>query len=144
MLRGADEAGYRDVVSTAPAYDWFQRGIALLDAGDFHAAATLLERAAEAEPGKGSIHEALARAYFRSGRFKAALDQFTRVLELSPVNDYAHFGSGLCLGRLGKLREAVGHLRMANVMRPGNRDYEEALARWEHHASRFLGDEDET
>lgn len=44
------------------------------------------------------------------------------------MNDYAHFGAGLCLGRLGRLHEAVGHLRIANVMRPGNNDYEEALA----------------
>jgi tetratricopeptide (TPR) repeat protein len=129
-------------MSEAPAYDWFQRGMALLATGDHHAAATLLERAAGAEPGKSSIHEGLARAYFAGGRFRRALEQFTRVLDLSPANDYAHFGAGLCLGRLGRLREAVGHLRMANVMRPGNRDYEDALARWEHHADAFLQPED--
>lgn len=124
-------------MTAAPAYDWYQRGMALLQAGDVHAAATLLERAADAEPGKSSIHEALARAYFRAGRFAAALEQFTRVLDISPANDYALFGSGLCLGRLGRLREAVGQLRMANVMRPGNADYEDALARWEHHLASF-------
>lgn len=121
----------------APAYDWYQRAMSLLEAGDVHAAATLLERVAASEPGKSSIHEALARAYFRSGRFKTALDQFRTVLDLSPANDYAHFGAGLCLGRLGHLREAVGHLRMANVMRPDNDEYRDALARWEHHADRF-------
>ena len=121
----------------APAYDWYQRGMALLQAGDVHAAATLLERAADAEPGKSSIHEALARAYFGAGRFAAALEQFTRVLEISPANDYAVFGSGLCLGRLGRLREAVGQLRMANVMRPDNNDYRDALARWEGHLASF-------
>jgi Flp pilus assembly protein TadD len=120
------------------AYDWYQRGMSLLEAGDVHAAATLLERAAAAEPNKSSIHEALARAYFRSGRFKTALDHFRRVLEISPANDYAHFGVGLCLGRLGRLREAVGHLRMANVMQPDNPEYREALERWEHHADLFL------
>jgi tetratricopeptide (TPR) repeat protein len=125
-------------MSEAPAYDWFQRGMALLAAGDHHAAATLLERAAGAEPGKSSIHEGLARAYFGSGRFGRALEQFVLVLELAPANDYAHFGAGLCLGRLGRLREAVGELRMANVMRPGNKDYEDALRLWEGHADAFL------
>ena len=109
-------------------YEWYQRGLSLIEAGDFHAAATLLERAAAAEPGKTSIHEALARAYFRSGRFSDALDQFNVVIELSPANDYGYFGRGLSLDRLGRLPEAVGHLRMANVMRPGNADYEAALA----------------
>lgn len=130
-------------MSSTPVYDWYQRALGLLKSGDPHAAANLLEKAAESEPGKSSIHEALARAYFGSGRFGAALEQFSLVAELAPTNDYAHFGMGLCLGRLGRLREAVGHLRMANVMRPGNTDYEEALARWEGHARTLLADEGE-
>ena len=112
-------------------YEWYQQGMALLKAGDNHAAATVLERAAKAEPDKASIREALARAYFGSRRFAAALEEFNATLDISPVNDYAHFGVGLCLGRLGRYREAVGHLRMACVMRPGNSDYEKALARYE-------------
>jgi Flp pilus assembly protein TadD len=115
----------------APVYDWYKQGMALLAAGDAHAAATVLERVVKAEPDKGSAREALARAYFGARRFSAALAEFTAALEISPVNDYAHFGTGLCLGRLGRTREAVGHLRMANVMRPGNSDYEGALARYE-------------
>jgi Flp pilus assembly protein TadD len=106
-------------------------------------AATLFEKAAEAEPGKSSIHEALARAYFGAGRFGAALKQFTIVIEMSPTNDYAYFGTGLCLGRLGRIREAVGNLRLANVMRPGNVDYEAALARWEGHAASLLSERDD-
>jgi len=112
-------------------YDWYQRGLELLQSGDNHAAATLLERAAAAEHGKSSIHEALARAYFGSRRFDEALEQFGVVLEISPANDYALFGVGLCLGRLGRLPEAVGHLRMASVMHPENEDYKRELARCE-------------
>jgi tetratricopeptide (TPR) repeat protein len=126
-------------MSAALPYDWYQRGLELLSKGDVHAAANLFEKAAEAEPGKGSIHEALARAYFMSRRFAAALEQFTLCLELSPANDYAHFGSGLCLGRLGKIKEAVGHLKLANVMRPGNPDYEGALKQWEGHLNSLFG-----
>ncbi|MEX2394578.1 MAG: tetratricopeptide repeat protein [Actinomycetota bacterium] len=129
-------------MSGGSAYEWYQRGLELLRSGDHHEAATLFEKAAEAESGKSSIHEALARAYFGSGRFGAALREFTTVIDISPTNDYAYFGSGLCLGRLGRIREAVGQLRMANVMRPGNADYEAALARWEGHAASILGDED--
>lgn len=111
-------------------YEWYQRGMALLETGDVHAAATLLERALEHEPDKASIREALARAYYNSRRFEPALEQFQIGLELQPTNDYAHFGAGLCLGRLGRLTEAVGHLRLANAMRPGNEDYQAALERW--------------
>ena len=110
------------------AYDWYQKGLKLLSSGDNHAAAMLLERAAAEESGKSSIHEALARAYFGSRRFDDALVQFGLVLEISPANDYAHFGTGLCLRRLGRFSEAVGHLRMANVMHPENEDYRRELA----------------
>lgn len=115
----------------APVYEWYQQGLALLRSGDAHAAITLLERAAAEEPDKGSILEALGRAYYRTNRIRAALDQFTRALELSPASDYAHFATGLCLQRLGRLPEARGHLRMANVMRPEVDDYRKALERIE-------------
>lgn len=75
--------------------------------------------------------EALGRAYFATRRFTAALDQFSYALELNPANDYAHFGAGLCLARLGRHAEALGHLKMATVMRPDVEDYENALARQE-------------
>ena len=40
-------------------YDLFQRGSALLESGDFHAAAIPLEQARSLEPDKSSIREAL-------------------------------------------------------------------------------------
>src|SRR5690242_14978859 len=44
------------------SYAWYRRGLDLLSRGSPAAAAELLERAAEAEPGARSIREALARA----------------------------------------------------------------------------------
>jgi Flp pilus assembly protein TadD len=86
-----------------------------------------LERARDLEPEKGSIREALARAYFRSQRVDAALAEFEKVLELDPVNDYAHFGLGMCLLRKGDRAAARGHLKMATIMRPGEEAYQDAL-----------------
>lgn len=115
----------------APVYEWYQQGLAFLASGDSHAAATVLERAVTEEPDKGSILEALGRAYYGSGRFSKALEQFTRALDLDPANHYAHFGAGLCLQRLGRLDEALGHLKMAAVMRPDIDDYSNAVARFD-------------
>ena len=77
------------------AYELFKKGSALLEAGDFAAAAISLERARSLEPDKSSIREALGRAYFRTSRFEQAAEEFEAVVERHPVNDYAHF----CLGR---------------------------------------------
>jgi Flp pilus assembly protein TadD len=109
------------------AYTRFQEGSRLLDSGNAHAAVVALERARDLEPEKGSIREALARAYFRSQRVDAARAEFEKVLELDPVNDYAHFGLGMCLLRKGDRAGARGHLKIATIMRPNDEAYEEAL-----------------
>jgi Flp pilus assembly protein TadD len=115
-------------MDNAEAYVAFQEGSRLLDSGNAHAAAVALERVRELEPSKGSVREALARAYFRTGRFDAAEGEFLAVLDLDPVNDYAHFGVGLCRLRNGDPLAARGHLRLATAMRPENDDYRNALA----------------
>jgi tetratricopeptide (TPR) repeat protein len=112
-------------------YGLYQRGIKFLAAGDAHAAATVLERAVAHEPAKGSLRELLGRAYYSARRYADALDQFVDGIELDPVNDYAYFAAGLCLGRLGRLEEAVGQLKLAHTMRPEINDYSRALRRLE-------------
>jgi tetratricopeptide (TPR) repeat protein len=109
------------------AYVRFSEGSRLLERGDVHAAIVSLERAREIEPEKGSIREALARAYFQTGRIRQAREEFEKVIDLDPVNDYAHFGLGLCLLRAGDKDTARGHLKLAVIMRPDNEDYEQAL-----------------
>ena len=113
--------------SGAEAYDAFQEGSRLLASSNPHAAAVALERARDLEPEKGSIREALARAYFKSGQFPAARSEFARAVELDPVNDYAHFGLGLALMRVGDEAGARRHLKLAVAMRP-REEYQRALA----------------
>jgi tetratricopeptide (TPR) repeat protein len=110
-------------------YELFRRGTKLLAEDHAHQAVTVLERAYRLLPGKGSVCEALGRAYYQSGKPAAARAQFAEVLEIDPTNDYAHFGLALCLARVGEPKLAAGHLRLALAMRPGVAAYEEALAR---------------
>lgn len=129
----APRAGDGNGSSTGPgeapgeAYARFQEGSRLLEGGSVHAAVISLERARELEPDKGSIREALARAYFRSGQINSAQEEFAKVVELDPVNDYAHFGLGVCLLRRGETAAARGHLKLATVMRPEAEEYQAAL-----------------
>jgi tetratricopeptide (TPR) repeat protein len=104
-------------------YDLYRRGSALLDAGDFAAAAIPLERASKLEPDKTSIREALGRAFFRSGRYERAREEFEAVVERYPVNDYAHFCLGRALEKTGRPREARRHAALAKGMRPDRADY---------------------
>lgn len=110
------------------AYELYRRGCALAAAGSHMAAATVLERACDAEPEKASIRSELARALFRSRRFGEAAEAFARVLEIHPADHYAHYGLGLAQTRIGDLVTAGGHLKMACAMRPDIDAYAHALA----------------
>ena len=104
-------------------YDLFQRGTALLEAGDFDQATVPLRKAALLEPGKASIREALGRAYFRSRHYEEAAVEFAAVVELSPTNDYALFCLGRALLESGRPADARKPLVLAANLRPDRRDY---------------------
>jgi Flp pilus assembly protein TadD len=110
-------------MSEQSAYELFKKGSELLASGDFMAASVPLERARSLEPDKGSIREALGRAYFRSRRFEAAAAEFAALVERYPVNDYAHFCLGRSLEKTGRRREARRHALLAANMRPDRKDY---------------------
>jgi tetratricopeptide (TPR) repeat protein len=104
-------------------YDLFQRGTALLEAGDFNSATVPLSRARDLDPEKTSIREALGRAYFRSQQYEAARGEFEAVVERAPTNDFALFCLGRSLMLLGRHKEARKPLALAAQLRPERRDY---------------------
>jgi tetratricopeptide (TPR) repeat protein len=104
--------------SVEGAYDWYTRGLRLLEARSAAAAEQLLTRAAAAEPQSRSILEALGRAQFEAGRYNSARESFAKIIDVNPADDYAHFALGLSAARTGDLRTAVEHLALAAAMRP--------------------------
>jgi tetratricopeptide (TPR) repeat protein len=108
-------------------YEWYRRGLDLLADGNPAAAATLLARAAEVEPGSRSILEAMARAQYDAGRYGDAMETFTGLIARNPTDDYAHFGLGLAASRAGELPLAAEHLALAVAMRPDLGHYARAL-----------------
>ncbi|WP_439674620.1 tetratricopeptide repeat protein [Embleya sp. MST-111070] len=124
MAQGADGV---NGAPTGDVYDWYRRGVQLLASGNPAAAALLLARAADAAPESRSVREALARAWFDSGRHDEALRHFRTVAESDPADDYAQFGWGLSASRLGDFETAVEHLALAVAMRPETKHYRTAL-----------------
>ncbi len=104
-------------------YDLFKRGTRLLEDGDFHAATVPLARAAEIEPDKTSIREALGRALFRSQRYEQAAAEFEAVVDRAPTNDFALFCLGRSLQLCGRHAEARHPLALASNLRPERVDY---------------------
>ena len=108
-------------------HSWYTTGMDLLRKGSPAAAAHVLQRAANAEPGSLSVREALARAQFDTGRYEAAAANFRTIVEASPTDDYAHFGLGLALARSGEHEAAAEYLALAAAMRPDRKPYTDAL-----------------
>jgi Flp pilus assembly protein TadD len=104
-------------------YSLYQRGMALIESGDYAQAAVPLAKAARMAPEKASIREALGRAYFRSNRYGEAATEFEAILESHPVDDYAHFCLGRALSKSGQRERARHHLAMASNLRPEREDY---------------------
>jgi Flp pilus assembly protein TadD len=104
-------------------YDLYQQGRRHLAAGMAAQATVPLEKAKRREPDKASIREALGIAYFRIRRYEEAEQEFRRVLEISPTDDYAHYALGRCLEKRGRAAEANGHYKLASSLRPGSKRY---------------------
>jgi Flp pilus assembly protein TadD len=104
-------------------YQLFQRGTALLEAGDFHQALVPLRKARDAAPDKTSVREALGRALFHAQRYEEAAAEFAAVVERAPTNDYALFCLGRSLQQLGRHAEARRPLAQAAGLRPERSDY---------------------
>jgi Flp pilus assembly protein TadD len=104
-------------------YDLFQQGRTHLRSGMPAQATVALEKAKKQEPDKASIREALGIAYFRIQRWKEAEAEFRAMLELSPADDYAHYGLGRALEKQGRDAEANGHYKLAKSLRPGSEAY---------------------
>ncbi len=112
------------------AYELLQEGRRLMEEGRPDEAIPLLELAKLLAPRKGSILEALGQAHFNVGHPSRAREQFEEALSIDPTNHWAHYCLSLCLNRLGRLSEAVGHLQLAVVMEPANQSYRDTLHRF--------------
>jgi Flp pilus assembly protein TadD len=108
-------------------YELFRQGREHMAAGMNAQATVALEKAKRREPAKASIREALGIAYFRIRRFAEAEEEFRVILELQPVDHYAHFALGRCLEKQGRPDEAVPHYKMATFFRPQSKEYRKAL-----------------
>jgi Flp pilus assembly protein TadD len=104
-------------------YDLFQQGREHLRKGMAAQATVPLEKAKRREPDKASIREALGIAYFRMQDYERAESEFRAMLEIAPNDDYAHYGLGRSLEKLGRDTEAQGHYKLARSLRPGSEHY---------------------
>jgi Flp pilus assembly protein TadD len=76
------------------------------------------ERALQADPLDGEMHNFLGTRYLLAGRTPDAIEHFEQGLRLKPDDAEAHNILGSVLQSQGRLAEAIGHLREASRLRP--------------------------
>ncbi len=108
-------------------YEWFRRATELVDSGDANAALVLIERVLEDEPESTAVLELRARALFDARHLDEALAAFLQLTEISPDDDYAHYGLGMTFWRLQLFGQAEDQMAIASVMRPEQIKYRHAL-----------------
>jgi Flp pilus assembly protein TadD len=117
-----DDAVRAEEGAVSDTYDLFQQGRDHLRGGRPSQAVVALEKAKRLEPEKASIREALGIAYFRVRRWEQAEVEFRKLVELAPVDPFAHRALARTLDRLGRPDAAAQHHALARVLQPVNRD----------------------
>lgn len=101
----------------------------------YRQAENILEQALLASPDNADLQRHLGIAYYKSGRFDAALARLNRALELAPDDAETHYASGVVyLAQAGE----VSVLRVRGIMRHAIAHLEAAIQKSPQHvAARF-------
>ena len=99
-------------------YELFQQGREHLKKGMAAQASVSLEKAKRREPDKASIREALGIAYFRMQRYREAESEFREMVDLSPADDYAHYGLARAWRNWGRTAKQMGTTNLRDPSGP--------------------------
>lgn len=98
-----------------PAQQW-DRAQLFFDSKEYGTAARILRGLVAETPGQIAPRLLLARSYYHSAQLWKAETELRAILDLDPVEDYAHLMLGRTLERQNRPAEAAPHLRMAAAM----------------------------
>ncbi|MDQ6972265.1 MAG: tetratricopeptide repeat protein [Mariprofundaceae bacterium] len=79
--------------------------------------------------GTAKAYHALGTQLTRLKRYEEALTVFTRVLELNPKHNNAHYNMGTCYERLGNYKAALNSFRSEKKLDPKDRDVDYRIGR---------------
>jgi protein O-mannosyl-transferase len=114
------EALYVDTLAKNPD-SWLAQnnlGNALMERGDYAAAAPYFREAMRLKPDDARIHNNLAITLAAQGQTDDAIDQIEQALNLNPNYPEAHYNLAIALGDLGRLPEAIAHYQATVRLKP--------------------------
>ncbi|MGH7503886.1 MAG: tetratricopeptide repeat protein [Longimicrobiales bacterium] len=91
--------------------DFYEEGLAMLNAGNYHEALTSLRLALRDAPEDAAVLQQIAIAQTRIGMTDEAVRTYRKVLSLDGESAGAHYGLAFIMIHDGKPGQAVAHLR---------------------------------
>ena len=120
------ETVYRAILNDVPdhAPSLHHLGVLAFQAGQPDAAADLIQRSLQVEPGTAEAHSNLGLVMMAKQRREVALAHFRRAIALKPDYAEAHFNLGVALDALEKFDDAIASYTIALHLRPDYADAE--------------------
>ncbi|HHH42017.1 MAG TPA: tetratricopeptide repeat protein [Chloroflexi bacterium] len=114
----AEEPTSPPATPTPSAQELLERGVALLDQGQYEEALAELEKALELAPEDANVHANLGTAYANLGRTEEAIAEWQEAIRLNPDHYLAHYNLGVVYNDLGQTEEAIAELQEAIRVNP--------------------------
>src|SRR4029079_9703661 len=102
----------------APRGEWEQRSELLRRAGNAAEAQKAADRAKDAPVVTGHDYYLSGNEAVSAGRYRDAIDLFTKSVQLDPAHFWRHIGLGVCYESLALPAEAIGHYTTAIALWP--------------------------
>lgn len=102
--------------------DYYEEGVSLLDAGQYHEALTSFRLALKQQPNDVATLQQIAVAYTRIGMTDEAIKTYRTVLRKDEGAAAAHYGLAFLVLMQGRDEDAARHLREFLSMPPGGPD----------------------
>ena len=116
--------------------DFYEEGLAMLNAGKYHEALTSLRLALRDAPTDAAVLQQIAIAQTRIGMTDEAVRTYRKVLSINADSPGAHYGIAFLLIKKGDPIKGAEHLRTFLASPPRGPD----AARWVQHAETTLED----
>jgi tetratricopeptide (TPR) repeat protein len=139
--RWADaESAYRDALALSPdqAGAANNLGLVLRAQGKMDESDDALRKAVKLQPGSAPSLSDLGINLHVRGRLTEAVELYTESLKLNDDEPIAHLNLGEALGRLGKFREALAHLRRGHQLGSARPDWDLPSGQWLRVAERIV------
>jgi tetratricopeptide (TPR) repeat protein len=110
---------YRTVLTLDENQAWAHNRIGgiLAQKGVLDEAEEALTRALELDPSLAAAHSNLGNVYYTRGNYHAALDRYREALKLEPENGIFHENLHAAYKKLGRVTEAVHHLKRSHAIK---------------------------